>query len=112
MDMLREEASKVADLEERVKKLQVKSETVPDLKKQIKALEEQNDKYLKTNLELEDSSRKIPILKTQLDKYKEQVASLTASQNNLNNTIHEKGKFSGYALFMVTTPIRRGSFSY
>ena len=91
-DLLREQASKVPELEDRVKKLQVKSEGIVDLKKQLKLLQEQNDKYLNTNLELEESAKKLPILKAQLDKYKEQVATLSASQSSLNNNLKDKGK--------------------
>jgi hypothetical protein len=39
-DLLREQAAKVPELEDRVKKLQVKSEGVVDLKKQLKVFME------------------------------------------------------------------------
>lgn len=43
---------------------------VNDLKKQMKALEEQNDKLLRSSVEMEEQAKKIPALKQQLDKYK------------------------------------------
>jgi uncharacterized coiled-coil DUF342 family protein len=59
-------------------------------------LQEQNDKYLNTNLELEEATKKVPILKAQLDKYKEQVATLSAAQSSVHNNLKDKGTKNDY----------------
>lgn len=91
IDILREKAALVDTLEERVKKFQKRAETVNDLKRQVTLLEEQNDLNIKAKIESEESSKKLSALKVQLDRYKEQVTSLTAEKSTLRSSLEEKG---------------------
>lgn len=76
LDILREKALSFSGLEEKLKKSQLKSEQVNDLKKQLKVLEEQNDVYLRQALDAEENARGATSLKTHLESYKQQVVSL------------------------------------
>eukprot|EP01117_Protostelium_nocturnum_P005530 TRINITY_DN1998_c0_g1_i1.p1 TRINITY_DN1998_c0_g1~~TRINITY_DN1998_c0_g1_i1.p1 ORF type:complete len:699 (+),score=315.14 TRINITY_DN1998_c0_g1_i1:68-2164(+) len=90
VDILREKAASVEDLEDRLKKTQKKADAAADLRKQLKAIEEQSEQYLKSNLEHEESAKKLPILKKQIDEYKDQLLHLTAKSQSLKASLDKK----------------------
>jgi ACT domain-containing protein len=54
-------------------------------------LEEQNDQLIKEKIDIEENAKKVPLLKSQLDKYKDQVTSLTAEVTKLEASLKAKG---------------------
>ncbi len=55
-------------------------------------MEEQNENLMKAKFELEEETRKTASLKSQLDKYKDQVASLTGQVHSLTSSLEDKSK--------------------
>eukprot|EP01116_Phalansterium_solitarium_P022305 TRINITY_DN7318_c0_g1_i1.p1 TRINITY_DN7318_c0_g1~~TRINITY_DN7318_c0_g1_i1.p1 ORF type:complete len:622 (+),score=295.88 TRINITY_DN7318_c0_g1_i1:156-2021(+) len=90
IDIYKERAAMAETLEERLKKLQLKADSVGELKKQIKALEQQNDGYMKQIIELDEAAKKAQALKPQLDKYKELLTAVQADKAALMATLDEK----------------------
>ncbi len=91
MDILREKAHQVDILEDRVKKYQKKVESIPDLKKQLKSLEEQSEQYMKQKIEQEDAMKRVSLFKSQIDKYKDDITTLTADKQSLEVKFKETG---------------------
>lgn len=89
LDILREIAARVPDLEDRIKKLVVKAEAVTDLRKQLKTYEQTHEENIRFKIELEEANKKIYSQKLQVDKYKDQIASLSADISHLHSSIEE-----------------------
>ncbi|KAI7872978.1 hypothetical protein BDF14DRAFT_1716129, partial [Spinellus fusiger] len=66
-----------------------KLEESADLKRQVKALDEQNHSLMDRNQQIEDEYRKVLAFKTLMDSYKDQVAMLETKNNEL---LREKNK--------------------
>ena len=102
MDIMKEKVAAAAKTEEKFSRLQGKLEELAELKAQYKVtsppppplnqhhtqviqahtlsphqiLQEQSNSYMKKSLDMEEEARKLPILKSQLEEYKQSVASL------------------------------------
>eukprot|EP01119_Soliformovum_irregulare_P000273 TRINITY_DN10201_c0_g1_i3.p1 TRINITY_DN10201_c0_g1~~TRINITY_DN10201_c0_g1_i3.p1 ORF type:complete len:573 (-),score=171.20 TRINITY_DN10201_c0_g1_i3:355-1929(-) len=90
LDILREKSAHVDTLEDRLKKFEKRVESIQDLKRQIQLLEEQNEGHLKTKIVLEEAAKKIPLYKTQLERYKEQLTALTAEGSSSASLLEDK----------------------
>ncbi|EPB89174.1 hypothetical protein HMPREF1544_04041 [Mucor circinelloides 1006PhL] len=67
---------KMQKMESTLEKYKRKAEDTSDLKRQIKALEDQNSSLLERSHQVEDEYRKVLAFKTLMDSYKEQVQQL------------------------------------
>ncbi|KAG1048525.1 hypothetical protein G6F43_009086 [Rhizopus delemar] len=70
-------------MEDALRKYKRKMEETSDLKRQIKALEEQNSDLLERSHQVEDEYRKVLAFKTLMDSYKEQVQQLESGNREI-----------------------------
>ena len=89
MDEHRHTAEDLQKAENVIEKYKKKLEETADLRKQVKALEDQNHSLMDSNQKLEDDYRNVLAFKTLMDSYKDQVAMLETKNNEL---IREKNK--------------------
>ncbi|KAI9253906.1 hook-related protein family, partial [Phascolomyces articulosus] len=76
LEEYRHELERMDKLESMLEKYKRKVEDTTDLKRQIKALEDQNTSLLERSHQVEDEYRKVLSFKTLMDSYKEQVQQL------------------------------------
>jgi protein HOOK3 len=101
LDEYRHTAEKLQKAENVIDKYKKKLEETADLRKQIKALEDQNHTLMDRNQQIEDEYRKVLAFKTLMDSYKDQVAMLETKNNEL---IREKNKLE-YELTQSTKKV-------
>ncbi|KAG2190096.1 hypothetical protein INT46_005088 [Mucor plumbeus] len=89
LDEHRHTAEDLQKAENVIEKYKKKLEETADLRKQVKALEDQNHSLMDSNQKLEDDYRNVLAFKTLMDSYKDQVAMLETKNNEL---IREKNK--------------------
>lgn len=73
VDALRESADRVSNYEATIESYKKRMEEFVDLKRQVKLLEEKNVEYVQRSIEHEEDSKKLTVLKSQLEIYKKQV---------------------------------------
>lgn len=76
----RHSSDKVSKLEGIVDSYKKKLEDLGDLRRQVKLLEEKNTMYMQNTVSLEEELRKANSVRGQLETYKRQVLSQSASQ--------------------------------
>ncbi|CAO3677548.1 unnamed protein product [Umbelopsis ramanniana] len=89
LDEYKHAAEKLQKTENVIEKYKKKLEESADLRRQIKALEDQNVLLMERNQTIEEEYRKVLAFKTLMDSYKDQVATLETKNNEL---IREKNK--------------------
>ncbi|KAG2182391.1 hypothetical protein INT43_007321 [Umbelopsis isabellina] len=83
LDEYKHAAEKLHKTENVIEKYKKKLEESNDLRRQIKALEDQNVQLLERNQTIEEEYRKVLAFKTLMDSYKDQVAGLETKNNEL-----------------------------
>ncbi|CAO3592643.1 unnamed protein product [Absidia cylindrospora] len=93
LDEYRHVMEKLHKAENTLEKCKKKMEDSGDLKRQIKALDDQNHGLMERNQQIENEYRKVLALETLVDSYKDQVAMLETKNNEL---VREKNKMEYY----------------
>ena len=83
LDMLQDSANQAAKAEASLAKMKKRLEDVAALKVQITHLEEENHRYLQKTLDLEEENRKMDVLKSQVEQYKDRLNSVVARESTL-----------------------------
>lgn len=91
---------KMQKMENTLEKYKRKVEDTSDLKRQIKALEDQNSSLLERSHQVEDEYRKVLAFKTLMDSYKEQVQQLEFGNREI---LREKTLLEGEMRSMADT---------
>ncbi|KAL0072933.1 HOOK protein-domain-containing protein [Phycomyces blakesleeanus] len=89
LDEYRHATEKLQKAENVIEKYKKKLEESADMKRQIKALDDQNHSLMDRNQQIEEEYRKVLAFKTLMDSYKDQVAALETKNNEL---LREKNK--------------------
>jgi protein HOOK3 len=101
LDEHRHTAEKLQKAENVIEKYKKKLEETADLRRQLKAMEDQNHVLMERNQKIEDEYCNVLAFKTLMDSYKDQVAALETEKNEM---MREKNKIE-YELEQSTKKI-------